>query len=196
MSSAHSPTFPSLHIRHNSFYNPSLALPTSQLILQPFRCFTYVTVSFFNPYVASPTSQFIFQTLRCFTYITVHSPIFPLLHLRHSFSNPSFASPTSEVLHLRHLASRPWFKSRCKIEFFSFNSTVVNVWQYKILLTRCRRGSRSTSWKLVFYNGLQFHSGGGLHLPSLYFMGCSPARLQSGLLLYEPAVSSLLHKYK
>ena len=27
----------------SSFSNPSLALPTSQLILQPFRCFTYVT---------------------------------------------------------------------------------------------------------------------------------------------------------
>ena len=44
MSSPHSPTFPSLHLRHNSFSNPSIALPTSQLILQPFRCFTFVTV--------------------------------------------------------------------------------------------------------------------------------------------------------
>ena len=41
---AHCPNFPSLHLRHNSFSNPSVALPTSQLILQPFRCFTYVTV--------------------------------------------------------------------------------------------------------------------------------------------------------
>ena len=32
------------HFRHSSFSNPSVALPTSQLILQPFRCFTYVTV--------------------------------------------------------------------------------------------------------------------------------------------------------
>ena len=39
-----SPTFPSLHLRHSSFSNPSVALPTSQLILQIFRCFTYVTV--------------------------------------------------------------------------------------------------------------------------------------------------------
>ena len=44
MSSAHSPTFPSLHLRHNSFSNPSVDLPTSQLILQHFRCFTCVTV--------------------------------------------------------------------------------------------------------------------------------------------------------
>ena len=33
----------SLHLRHNSFSKPSVALPTSQLILQPFSCFTYVT---------------------------------------------------------------------------------------------------------------------------------------------------------
>ena len=44
MSRAHSPTFPSLHLRHNSFSNPSVALSTSQLILQLFRCFAYVTV--------------------------------------------------------------------------------------------------------------------------------------------------------
>ena len=43
-SSAHSATFPSLHLSHSSFSNPSVALPTSQLILQPFRRFTYVTV--------------------------------------------------------------------------------------------------------------------------------------------------------
>ena len=71
----------SAHLRHSSFSNPSVALPTSQLILQPFRCFTYVTAL---------------------------SPTLPLLHLRHcSFSNPSFASPTSLALHLRHLVSSP-----------------------------------------------------------------------------------------
>ena len=81
-SRAHSPTFPSLHLRHNSFSNPSVALPTSQLILQPFHRFIYVTT---------------------------HSTALSWLHLRHSsFSNPSFASPTSQVLHLMHLASRLW----------------------------------------------------------------------------------------
>ena len=40
---AHSPTLPSLYLRHSSFSNTSAALPTSQLILQPFRCFAYVT---------------------------------------------------------------------------------------------------------------------------------------------------------
>ena len=33
----------SLHLRHSSFSNSSAASPTSQLILQPFRYFTYVT---------------------------------------------------------------------------------------------------------------------------------------------------------
>ena len=94
MSRAHSPTFPSLHLRHSSFSNPFVALPTSQLILQPFRCFNYVTAH-------SPTIPSLYLC-------TAHSPNLPLLHLRHSsFSNPSSTFPTSQALHLRHLASRP-----------------------------------------------------------------------------------------
>ena len=55
LTTAHSPTLPSLYLRHSSFFNPSVAspdhssfsnlsgtLPTSQLILQPFHCFTYI----------------------------------------------------------------------------------------------------------------------------------------------------------
>ena len=42
---AHSPTFPSIYLRHSSFFNPSVASYTSQLILQPFFRFTYVTGS-------------------------------------------------------------------------------------------------------------------------------------------------------
>ena len=83
---AHSPTFLSLHLHHNSFSNPSVAFPTSQLILQPFRRFTYVTVhsptlillllrhsSFSNPYFASPTSQLILQPFFRFSYVTTSS---------------------------------------------------------------------------------------------------------------------------
>ena len=78
---AHSPTLPSLYLRHSSFCNPSITSLTSQLILQLFRRFTYVTD---------------------------HSPTVPLLHLRHSsFSNPSFACPRSQALHLIHLMRRP-----------------------------------------------------------------------------------------
>ena len=75
--------------RHNSFSNPSLALPKSQLC------------SFSNLSVTSPTSQLILQPFLRFTYVTAQSPTLPFLHLRHSsFSNPSFASPTSQALHL------------------------------------------------------------------------------------------------
>ena len=65
---AHSPSFQSLHLRHSSFWFSKLSVtaPTSQLILQPFPRFTYVTT---------------------------HYPTLPLLHLRHSsFSNPSFVT--------------------------------------------------------------------------------------------------------
>ena len=132
MSRAHSPTLTSLYLRHSSFSNPSVASPTSQLILQPFFHFSYFTCSsltsageppmFVSPYdgstdmlcsssnlsVTSPTSHLILQPFHRFTYVTAHSPTLPLLYLRHSsFSNPSFTYPTSHALHLRHLARRP-----------------------------------------------------------------------------------------
>ena len=110
---AYSPTFPSLHQRHSSFSNPSVASPTSQLILQPFRRFTNIIAdssilpslhlchsSFSNPSVASPTSQPILQPFRRFTYVTAHSPTFPSLYLRHrSFSN-AFVAVTSSTSQL------------------------------------------------------------------------------------------------
>ena len=63
MSRAHSPNFSSLPLRHSSFSNPSAALPTSQLILEPFRCFTYVTVH-------SRTLLSLILRHRLFTYVT------------------------------------------------------------------------------------------------------------------------------
>ena len=47
---------------HTQLSNPSAALPTSQLILQPFRCFTYVTAY-------SPTLLSLFLRHRLFTYV-------------------------------------------------------------------------------------------------------------------------------
>ena len=104
-----SPSFPSLHLRHSSFFNHSVASPTSQLILQPFRRLSYVTAhspavpslhlvtahsptlpslhlrhtSLSIPSVASPASQLILQPFCCFTYITVHSPTLLSLPLHH-----------------------------------------------------------------------------------------------------------------
>ena len=56
-----SPTFPLLYLRHSSFSNPSVALCTSQLILQPFR--TYIKAH-------SPTLPSILLRHRLFTYVT------------------------------------------------------------------------------------------------------------------------------
>ena len=84
--------------------------PMSELILQAFSHFTYVTAHSHSPKlsVTVPTSQLILQSFPRFTYVTTHSPTLPLLHLCHSsFSNPSLASLTSQDFRLRHLASRP-----------------------------------------------------------------------------------------
>ena len=73
-----------------------------QTVFTPWSC------SFSNLSVTLPTSQLILQPFRRFTHVTAHSPTLLLLHLRHnSFSNPSFVSPTSQALHFCHLASRP-----------------------------------------------------------------------------------------
>ena len=111
-SSAHSPSVQSLHLRHSSFWfsklsvtsptsqlilqpfrcfylqhssfsNPSISLPTSQLILQPFPRFYLHHSSFSNPSIALPTPQLILQSFRCFTYVTAHSPTLLLLLLCH-----------------------------------------------------------------------------------------------------------------
>ena len=98
-SRAHSSTFLSLHLTHNSFSNPSVALPMSQLILQPFCCFTYVTVH--SPTLLSLLlhHMLILQSFCHFTYVTTHSLTLPSLYLRHSsFSNPSVASPTLQFI--------------------------------------------------------------------------------------------------
>ena len=82
---AHSPTLPLLHLRHSSFSNPSVTSPTSQL--------------FCSASVALPTSHLILQSFRCFTYVTAHFQTLPSLHLRHSsFSNASVALPTTQLI--------------------------------------------------------------------------------------------------
>ena len=111
-------SFQMLKRERASFANPYIASPTPQLILQPFRRFTYVTArsttlpllhlrhtlhlrhsSFSNPSAASSTSQLIVQPFRRFPYVTANSPTLPPLHLRHSsFFNPFAASPTSQLI--------------------------------------------------------------------------------------------------
>ena len=61
---------------------------------------TYVKLcSFSKLSITSPTSQLILQPFRRFTHVTVHSPTLPSLCLRHSsFSNLSVASPSSQLI--------------------------------------------------------------------------------------------------
>ena len=99
-------------------------------------CCTYHTAlcSFSILYVTSPTSQLILQYFRRFTYVTAYSPTLPLLHLRHSlFSNPSFASPTSQALHLRHLASRPWCRSIVCLKFMISSKLKLKISKFHLL---------------------------------------------------------------
>ena len=149
----------------------SVTSPTSQLILQPFRCFTFVTAhfptllslclrhsSFFNPFIASPSSQLIFQPFCRFTYVAAHSSTLSLSHLSHnSFSNPSFASPTSQGLHLRHLASRPctsypMFTStvcfQCVGAWYRWSFIVVK-WVLDVLLFSCPSSTRTVCFQSI-----------------------------------------------
>ena len=116
----HSPSFSSLHLRHNSFSNPPLALPTSQLILQPFRCFTYVTAhsptlpslylrhsSFSSPSVSSPKLQFILEPFFRFSYVTGFSLTSPgeppMIYIAKALGRGRVTSPTLGRLYPRSL---------------------------------------------------------------------------------------------
>ena len=91
-------------------FPPSTLQMTDRAQIRYLRSLLHIVGPFSKLSVTSPTSQLILQPFRRFTYVTVHSPTLPLLHRRHSsFSNPSFASPTSQALHLRHLAIRSWY---------------------------------------------------------------------------------------
>ena len=104
--SAHSPRFQLLHLRQSSFSNPSLALPTSKLIRQPFRCFTYATAH-------SPTLLSLFLRHRIFTYVTWRAA-----HYRNTiyvvFYSLNFLQPV-HVLNV-HLLPQHSTKQRCRTE--------------------------------------------------------------------------------
>ena len=94
----HSPILTPPHLRHSSFSNPSAALPTPQLILQPFNCFTYVIGT--SPTLpGEPPMPLWCLIYPCRFCNLPHSPILTSLHLRHSsFSNSSAALPTSQLI--------------------------------------------------------------------------------------------------
>ena len=87
-----------LENEQNSFSNLSITSPTSQLILQPFCSFTYITAHFPTLLLLHLQHKLILQLCH-FTYITTHSPTLLSLYLHHSsFSNPSVASPMSQFI--------------------------------------------------------------------------------------------------
>ena len=91
-----SPTLPLLQLRHSSFSNPSFASLTPQALhlIHLAEQSSFSTLS-----VILPTSQLILLPFRRFTYVTTHSPTLPSLYLRHnSFSYPSVALPTSQII--------------------------------------------------------------------------------------------------
>ena len=65
MRTAHSTTFPSVHLCHSAFSNPSVTLPMSQLILQLFFCFSYITGSSLMSPGEPPMSQISRSPARC-----------------------------------------------------------------------------------------------------------------------------------
>ena len=80
----HSTTLPSFYLRLSSFSNPSFSSPMSQAL----------QLIHLNSW-----AELILQPFRHFTYVTTHSRTLPSLYLRHSsFSNPSVPSPTSQFI--------------------------------------------------------------------------------------------------
>ena len=100
-----------LHRRTALYSQPSIVSlfrAAVTILVHPRASIPYALCSFSKLSVTSPTSQLILQPFPRFTYVTTYSPTLPLLHLRHSsFSNPSFASPTLKDFHLRHQSSCP-----------------------------------------------------------------------------------------
>ena len=108
MSSAHSTTFLSLHLHHNSFSNPSslylchssfsnpsIASPTSQFILQPFFCFFYVTSSSLNSPGKPPTMNHTSLTAwlhLSFVYLVVNK-----VHYIFEISFPAYSHRFSRI---------------------------------------------------------------------------------------------------
>ena len=136
-SRAHSPSFLSLHIRHSSFSNISVALPTSQLIVQPFCCFTYVTAH-------SATLLLLLLRHRLFTYVTWRAA--------HSFQN--FSQQATAQFFLTRLGGPSSGRYRVLPEKFLGYSRESNTgplgWQSDVLTTIPKKLSPVSEYKLTF----------------------------------------------
>ena len=126
----------SCDVGSTSFSNPYIASPLSQLILQPFHRFTYVTAH-------SIALALLHLRHRLFTLVTAHSPTLPPLYLNHSsFSNPSTALLTSQLI----LQS-----FRC-FTYVTGHSTTLP------LLHLRHRHSRTSSGELPMHRGMKKNS--------------------------------------
>ena len=125
-----------------SFYNPYIASPTSQLFLQSFRRFTYVTAH----YTVLPLLHL---RHRHFTYVTAHSSTLPPLYLHQSsFSNPSAASSTPQLI----------IQSLCRFTYVTGHSTTLPLHHlrhrhFTWRATQCI-GDEKSLWWLACYSKL------------------------------------------
>ena len=87
-----SPTLPLLHLRHSSFSNLSFASHTSQVLHlchQASRPWCKTRMRYERPIKWHAWTELILQAFRHFTYVTAHSPTLPSIYLRHpSFALP------------------------------------------------------------------------------------------------------------
>ena len=138
-SRAHSPSFQSLHLRHSSFSNPSIAFSTSQLIHQPLRCFTLVTAHSLTLSSPFSTSQLVLQPFRHFTYVTAHSPTLVWLVPRHRL----FTYVTWRAAHSLHASCTIWYSIKSKQDKEKKSWTN----KHRYLFTRYRCKTRSATCK-------------------------------------------------
>ena len=146
----------------------------------PPPCTMYKLCSFSNLSVTSPTSQLILQPFRRFTYVTPHSPILPLLHLRHS----SFFNPLSLLLRHRHFTYVTWRAAHDDAILYS-NS---KIWEHLINLNRWNCEMCRGKWSpcLRFPAGLDILiSFLGLEVFPL-FVFCAVLSLAVALTFYWP----------
>ena len=108
---ANSPTLSWLYLRHSSFSNPSVALPTSQLIFQPFPLLHLRYRSFSNHSFASPTSQ--------------------ALHLLHPASRPWFFHAPSNQCNLLFIFC---FLQEKQLSFTETIKYEINKYMFKFII--------------------------------------------------------------
>ena len=151
---AHSPTLPSLYLRHNSFSNLSVASPTSQLILQPFFRFSYITgfslASPGEPPMCDMQFIWILFLLRSFFLRTTKADLED-----HRWSVDHSLRSTAIGQLIIKIVGRHTLKLHYYLNYLNkhFRKLLPHPWLIFRLLVRslcCHLFYNSTSWKLVY----------------------------------------------